>query len=44
MYGYFCIAIIDFMLKGKFLLYYKNLFSSNVHEKNDKTIVKIFNN
>ena len=44
MYGYFCIAIIDFMLKGKFLLYYKNLFSSNVHEKNDKTIVKILNN
>ena len=44
MYGYFCITIIDFMLKCKLLLYYTNLFSSNVHEKNDKTIVKIFNN
>ena len=36
MCGYFCIGVIDFMLKGKSLLDYKNLFSPNGHEKNDK--------
>ena len=35
MYGYFCIGFIDFMLKGKSLLDYTNLFSPNDHEKND---------
>ena len=34
--GYFCIGFIDFMLKGKSLLDYTNLFSSNNYEKNDK--------
>ena len=29
MCGYFCIGFIDFMLKGKSLLEYKNFFSSN---------------
>ena len=33
MYGYFCIGFIDFMLKGKNLLDYTNLFSPNEYEK-----------
>ena len=40
--GYFCIGFIDFMLKGKSLLEYKNLFSPNEHKKNDKIISKYF--
>ena len=35
MCGYFCIGFIDFMLKGKSLLDYRNLFSPNDYEKND---------
>ena len=31
--GYFCIRFIDFMLKGKSLLEYKNLFSPNDYKK-----------
>ena len=42
MCGYFCIGFIDFMLKGKSLLEYTNLFSPNDYEKNDKTILKYF--
>ena len=42
MCGYFCIGFIDFMLKGKSLLDYANLFSPNDYGKNDKTIVKYF--
>ena len=42
MCGYFCIGFIDFMLKGKSLLEYINLFSSNEYERNDKTILKYF--
>ena len=41
MCGYFCIGFIDFMLKGKSLLDYTNLFSTNDHEKNDKNNIKI---
>ena len=37
--GYFCIGLIDFMLKGKSLLDYTNLFSPNDYEKNDETIL-----
>ena len=33
MCGYFCIRFIDFMLKGKSLLDYTNLFSPNDYEK-----------
>ena len=33
---YFCIGFIDFMLKGKSLLGYTNLFSPNDYEKNNK--------
>ena len=40
MCGYFCIGFVDFMLKGKSLLDYTNLFSPN--EKNDKIILKYF--
>ena len=40
--GYFCIGLIDFMLKGKSFPDYTNLFSSNDYEKNDKTILKHF--
>ena len=39
---YFFIGFIDFMLKGKSLLDYTNLFSGNDYEKNDKIIVKFF--
>ena len=42
MYGYFCIWFIGFMLKGKALLDYTNLFSSNGYEKNDKIILKYY--
>ena len=39
---YFCIKLVDFMLKGKSLLDYTNLFSPNENEKNDKIILKYF--
>ena len=35
MCGYFCIGFIDFMLKGKSLTEYTNLFSRNNFKKND---------
>ena len=44
MCGYFCIGFIDFMLKGISLLDYTNLFSPNEYEKNDKIILRYFNN
>ena len=42
MCGYFCIGFLDFMLKGKSLLGYENLFSPNDYKKNDKIILKYF--
>ena len=42
MYRYFCIGFIEFMLKGKNLLDYTNLFSPNDYEKNDKIMIKYF--
>ena len=39
---YFCAGFSDFMLKGKNLLDYTNLFSPNDYEKNDKIILKCF--
>ena len=39
MCGYFCIAFIDFMLKGKSLTEYTNLFSPNDFFKNDDRIL-----
>ena len=44
MYGYFCIGFIDFMLAGKTLTEYTNLFSSNNFKKNDDIILKYFMN
>ena len=44
MCGYFCIAFVDFMFKGKILTDYKNLFSPNDFKKNDDTILKYFMN
>ena len=41
MCGYFCIGFIDFVLKGKTLVDYTNLFSPNVYKKNDE-ILKYF--
>ena len=40
--GYFCIGFIDFLLKGKSLLHYTNLFCPNDYDKNYKTILKYF--
>ena len=40
MCGCFCIWFIDFMLKGKSLLDYTNLFSPNDYEKNDEIKLK----
>ena len=40
--GYFCMEFIDFMLKGKSLLQYKNLFSPNDNEKMTKQYENIF--
>ena len=37
---YCCIGFIDFMLKGKSILEYTNLFSPNEYKKNDKIILK----
>ena len=42
MCGYFCIGFIDFILKGKILLDYKNLFSPNDYQKNVKITLKYF--
>ena len=42
MCGYFCIGFIDLVLKGKSLLEYTNLFSTNDYEKNDQIILKYF--
>ena len=39
---YFCIGFIDFMLNGKNLSDYANLFSPNEYKKNDKKILKYF--
>ena len=44
MCGYFCIAFIDFMFKGKTLTEYTNLFSPNDFKKNDNTILNYFMN
>ena len=43
MCGYFCIGLIDFILKCKSLLEYTNLSSPNKYiKKNDKIILKYF--
>ena len=40
--GYFFIGFIDFMLKGKSLLEYRNLFFLNEYKTNDNMIFKYF--
>ena len=40
MWEYFCIGFIDFMLQGKSLLEYTNLFYE--YKKNDKIILEYF--
>ena len=42
MRGYVCIGFVYFMLKGKSLLDYTNLFSPNEYERSDKIILKYF--
>ena len=42
MCGYVCSKSIDFMLKGKSLLDYTNLFSPNDYDRNDKTVIKYY--
>ena len=44
MCGHFCIEFINYMLKGKTLLDYTNLFSPNDFKKNDRVIKRIFKN
>ena len=44
MCGYFCTRFINFMLKGKNLIEYTNLFSSNDFKKNNDTILNYFMN
>ena len=44
MCGYFCIEFINYILKGKTLLDYTNLFSPNNFKNNDQIIKRIFKN
>ena len=40
MCGYFCTGFTDFMLKGKSLLDYIDLFSPNIYQKKKKIILQ----
>ena len=42
MCGYYCIEFINYMLKGKILSDYTNLFSPNDFKKNVQIIKRIF--
>ena len=42
MCGYFCILFIEFMLKGKTLNDFTNLFSPNDFKKNDEIVSRYF--
>ena len=42
MCGFYCIAFTEYMLAGKTLLEYTNLFSSNEYKKNGKIMYKYF--
>ena len=42
MCGFYCIAFIEYMLAGKKLLDYTNLFSPTDYQKNDKIVYKYF--
>ena len=41
MCGYVCIGFISFMLKGKRLLEYTNLFLYNEYKKNEKVFLQL---
>ena len=41
MCGFFCIKFIDFILAGKTLTEFTNLFSPNNFKKNDDVILKL---
>ena len=41
-WGYFCIGFIDFVLKGKTLTEFTNLFTPNSFKKNDDIILNYF--
>ena len=43
MCDFYCITFIEYMVVGRYLLDYTNLFSSNVYQNNDKIIYKLFN-
>ena len=38
--GFYCIAFMEYMIPGKILLDYTNLFSPNNYKKKDKIIYK----
>ena len=42
MCGFYCITFIEYMLAGKTLLDYTNLFSPNDYKNNDRIIYKYF--
>ena len=42
MSGFYCIAFIEYILAGKTLLDYTNLFSLNYYKKNDRIMCKYF--
>ena len=42
MCGYFCTGGIDFILKGRSLLDFNNLFAPKKYEKCDRIIIKYF--
>ena len=42
MCGYFCTGFIDFMLVGKTLIDYTNLFSRDDLDKNDQIVISCF--
>ena len=44
MCGYFCIGFIDFMLAGKKLIDYTNLFSLDDFKEDDNIILPFFKN
>ena len=44
MCGFYCIAFIEYMLVGKTLYDYTNLFPLNDYKKNGKIIYKYFKN
>ena len=42
MFGYHCVGFIDFMLKGKSLTDFNDIFSPNNFKKNDFIILNYF--